>query len=970
VGTSTTDALSALVEYLLGYEDGGADPSDVAALFEALEHDLVGIYDTPAGADELRRRMQQDGFVPSAGGTRWDVVLRRPGDASGNTSSPDEPRTAPEGVQLLADLDAQDPTLGLVTKLTALNDAQRDLHRAEAALRSSRYDLYALWWKTERRRAGTVVDDAAPTSDERQRLRNEAVREFQRLRDEAATDVRTATTRRGNAADDADAARVDLEPLLGSDAARTALAKVLHGEEASTGDLAEWLELVDAPAARFYAPADPVVVISGGRSSPKHGGDGRFSDDGTLLVRFGGAGDDAPGQTLRFGDTAAGIDSSTFVDEILPGLLPNDDLPAITRDLLTEFVLLDGSAMPALASARGDLWRDPTDELHSVAAVTADAGFTGVRPSPVGVERWRQPWRPLHLCWRATWYPTEYPGDWSFDGDDLRWIGTGSFDHAKAMTLQGRSLLATAPTGALQDALDAIYERIVEAPADPDESEADRIAEHAELRAKLDQARQRLADADLLAQALTGFHDQLVQRDATQYYDPPDEPPGEGINSLLGDLGRAAPMPYDDGPDGAPRFFPIRGGHARLRRLWIVDAFGQVFDVFHERGQTDASFVPLRGRGLRTVGLTQRSDTQMLQFPPRLVQPSRLDFRFDTSGSGAVRGWLLPNHLDASLQLYDHDGNSLGSLIAWHGNLVRWQPEPGRLDPAASISAEVTRIKDRLDGKPVADLSGFLDAIDRTLRTTDPLGQRGDNLSVLVGRPVAVVAATFAVELDGPALTDQSWGAASTPDDGGVSDLSIQLRLGLPTSRDDGTLGWFESGDSRFHSVLTTPTLVQNDYVVGAGAGSGPTVPVGTVEQPADPLALTMLVDPRGSINAATGFLPHKSLRLPRGFVDAALARMDATFRVGPILSGRQVRMPLPADISSGWSWIDKTGVNLAIDERDGQWNVAEVESAAIAAHLTSAPTRIREGWLRLAQIVDDDSNDTNDTTADNGGQP
>ena len=83
-------------------------------------------------------------------------------------------------------------------------------------------------------------------------------------------------------------------------------------------------------------------------------------------------------------------------------------------------------------------------------------------------------------------------------------------------------------------------------------------------------------------------------------------------------------------------FYPVRAGHFRLQRLWVVDAFGQVFDPIYEQGVTAASFTPIRGSGFSPPGLKQRTDTQMLQLPPRIIQPSRLLFRFVPAGDSDV----------------------------------------------------------------------------------------------------------------------------------------------------------------------------------------------------------------------------------------------------------------------------------------------------------------------------------------------
>ena len=107
-------------------------------------------------------------------------------------------------------------------------------------------------------------------------------------------------------------------------------------------------------------------------------------------------------------------------------------------------------------------------------------------------------------------------------------------------------------------------------------------------------------------------------------------------------------------------------------------------------------------------------------------------------------------------------------------------------------------------------------------------------------------------------------------------------------------------------------------------------------------------------MTASTGLQPAKSLRVPRAFVDGPLSRLDASFRVGPLLSDRRVRMPLPAGIASGWSWIERSDVTVSHGTGTESWSdPVEVEAVALTAHLAAPPTRLREGWLRLSHVVE-----------------
>jgi len=950
VGTSASEATAALFEFLLGKEEGSSSPSDLATLFLALEHDMLDAYERPGGTAAITRRLHQQSFVPSPGGTRWDVRLRRvAGDPDG---------AAPDGRDLVRQLSALDDPVDVETPLRALDDAQRGLEVAEQELAASRRELYSVWWKHTR--SGST---AATQTDAVQ---------------DTTTKAAAVRTREG----ERDVARVALETTLASQAVKDALAQVLAGQDGSADTE---LELVEVAAARYFAPADPVVVISGGRASSKHGGDGRFSEDGTLLVRFGRGRVGARGQTLRYGRPGLAIEPDDIIDWLVPWLQTVDRAPAAVGDLVAESLLLDPYRAADVFALSGselgvegpeydfeddlaDLWDGPDEERYSVAAVTRAAGFAGVRPSPVAFEAWSQPWRPIHLAWRTTWYPSSTVesgsfADWSFDGDEYDWIGLSEFDHSNSVTLQGRCMLANSATVGLGSSLDAIYERAESAPADPQQKDADRIKRQedlAALKAKLDRVRRRLGSADLMTQALSGFHAQLVQRDPDQFIEP--DPPLEDSadRNLLGDADRAAPRPYGSTADTL--FFPVRAGHARVRRLWLVDGFGQVFDLIHEQGLNEASYAPLRGKGLVTAGLSQRSDTQMLQFPPRLVQPSRLEFRF--GDAEPVAGWLLPNHFDGSLMVYDGSGASLGALLLWRSSgtrQVRWEQAPGGAGGVTGTDVignqRLKAVVKALEAMNFEGFTGFIQAVDRTLWTTDPAGRRGDSTTVLVGRPIAVVGAHLAVELDGPTLLDQTWdkiGAPASGRQGDVPGLEAAVRLGLPDAREDGTLGYFLTGDDRFHSVLSKVDTAST-AIVESDREFWPRAPirVSGVADPA-PKDITLLVDPRGTITASTGLQPAKTLQLPRSFVDGPLAKLDASFRVGPLLSGRSVRMPLPADIAGGWSWLEKSAVTITNNQLTETWSApAEIEAAALSAHLNAPPTRLREGWLRLSQVVD-----------------
>lgn len=961
-GNSIEDAVASLVEYLSGFDD----KVDVATMLETLARNLAHTYDQPGGQVELDQKIHQEWFVSSQGELSWEVTAPQPPVPDPPPALTPPPMDAARIREKLESLPMSAAT-GAPTAaqtLDNLNRLQAAFDANQRKLAGMRRDLYNAWWKSKRLAnlgfGAPVVNRSA----------------FDRLAMPAQADL---------------------------DQASTALRVVV----ASAG-----LALLPRPGARFFRPADPVALVYGLRRSSKHGSDGAFSSDGTLQCRF----DD------EIVDALGTVTSTTLRNS---GLFPFDaaalaKLPSpAVMDLAAEMVLLSPDCAERIGSLSGGtttaasvtakqamIWQDRADLKITPAEQMAAAGFTGVRPSPLGIEAWAQPWTPLFMSWQVTWYPTPYPAaanpgvlsDWRFNGLDYDWTGVSQFDHSKAVPLQGRSLLAPVSTKGLQKSIAALIPLLDE--KDPPPQTAAEIVALNTTRANRAASLKRLQDilesADLLAQPLTGFHDQLTGFDRTEYFDP--RGPGANdllVKSLLGDVPRMAPIVFRNRND-VSRFFPVRAGHFRLEQLWIIDAFGQVFDPIAERGEIPASFAPIRGRGLTAVGLAQlpeqsasdappttvgltpaasattnqqprlrqRTDTQMLQLPPRIVQPSRLVFRFarENAAVSPMCGWLLPNHFDKSLTVYSADGTSLGATMfadSVAANAIRWEPavgSPAITDPQQIADPDLQHFVVSLLNKTNAGLAfeDLLEAIDRTLWTVDPLGQRGNGASVLIGRPIAIVRAMLQLEMATSPLQDPYFDLqpAESPTRG-FTDIQFKVALGNIDLRDDGTLGFFDGADySHFHAVHPIERD-HPDYVIQPGDQPLTLRPT----WPEDPdrntktRFVTLLVDPRGTVTASTGALPAKAVLLPTDFIEQSLQRLDVTFRVGPLLNeAATLRMPLPADIRGGWSWIQESGVGIFA-------NPATVEPASGLARLSGTPVHIREGWLKLTGALGQKAN-------------
>ena len=264
-------------------------------------------------------------------------------------------------------------------------------------------------------------------------------------------------------------------------------------------------------------------------------------------------------------------------------------------------------------------------------------------------------------------------------------------------------------------------------------------------------------------------------------------------------------------------------------------------------------------------------------------------------------------------------------------------------------------------------LGAMLRMIDSTLWTVDPLGREGnEHLSVLLGRPLALVRASLRLEtMD---LDEQS----------DLARMAFDVRLGDLTRMGDGLVGYFVNDDyARFypiHESIANQSRPMRPHQGYLGAIQNVSTYFKTYADRAEPVThpfintkpfvqvrpvkpgktdpaprsvmLTLLVDPRGGVHATSGILPRKKIELMREHVAPALETMSVTFRIGPVLSDpATIRMPLPSEIRGKWTWVRKSGLTV--------WEETSVVDAVPTPRLTPTPSQINEGWLKLCEFDD-----------------
>jgi hypothetical protein len=425
-----------------------------------------------------------------------------------------------------------------------------------------------------------------------------------------------------------------------------------------------------------------------------------------------------------------------------------------------------------------------------------------------------------------------------------------------------------------------------------------------------------LRNMNSVSQSLGGFNDALLMHQQTPQLhvaDPlgfNDYQPFAGIvHDAVNSSIYSAPKPLND-------FNPIRTGAMKIHRLRLVDTFGQIRDL-------DVTDI-LPSKAL------SGSEAPLINLPPRLVQPARVNFRWlaadtneqemnDHPATSPICGWVLANHLDASLMIYDHRGKALGSL-AKKNKLPEWLPAPG----GRGIST-IDKIENPHLQKMVATIrdwgTNFLDdfivALDSAVKNIEPenFAQHQD-LALLMGRPLALVRASVNLELKGLPASHQGWNEFRKDmqregrDDNGFSRVRFPIRIGEYMQFNDGTVGyWREKRDGSYEDdVFFAPQSDAEVKFKGEHLKTHKTNPeamvfLQTVES--EPQILSLLIDPRGLVHATTGILPVKAIHIPPDQYAAALQDIEITFLSTPILTDAgKIHLPLPDEPGFQWSWL------------------------------------------------------------------
>ncbi|HWF87390.1 MAG TPA: hypothetical protein VN659_01100 [Pyrinomonadaceae bacterium] len=907
IGNTGTEALSACLAPSLRSNAPKhivEDQLEALHLAPSLEYRQL---DVPAKFVEGRH---EKGFTAVPGGTLWTIQIESPVDKPAQADGAPTPTVPPELGRLL----------------NTLNKCQADYDRAWQKIESLRIQLFSDWYK--------YMLCAYPPEDSRDAYPDiDEVKSYVEYRtallDKDITDAGEVTL---NETGEAVVAR------LRFGAASSPAGALVEAINKLQTSLQKPFRLKQTSGPRYWRPTEPSVLIDGSIAEPsrRHGQDG-----------------------LKTG-----------------GLVPTDVLTGVDSVDLAE-------------TRERERFRQRID---GIGASAKNFGFT----------TWEtQPWNPFLLEWEIEVFPVEYhsnidPATGRFQEDfitanyqllendvDLSLKpGRGAWTLA-ANNYSGRSILTPHATAQLTLRSEIHIEREV-LPLYLEEKKllmskrgSDFFATHMKdiqtwyersATSKQLRAANPADDTTLtafhawsatqtpqrLSQSLSGFNEALLMHKQTLQLLVADplgfsdyQPFAKFVGNTVHRSIYSAPEPLND-------FNPIRSGMMKIHRLRLVDTFGQTKDL-------DVSKIIL------SESLDDGTPDTLVNLPPRLTQPARVNFRWlsadadqemnDHPATTPVCGWVLANHLDNSLMIYDSGGKALGSLLK-KDEAVVWEPAPGGR-PADSIGEANPHLKKVV--KTIKDwgpdfLDDFISAIDSAVENIEPENfVHHEDLALLMGRPLALVRALVNLELKGLPASHQGWNEfrqdmeRKTRDDNGFTQVKFPIRIGEYRQFNDGTVGyWKEKKDGTYEdNAFFAPQSDANVKFKGDHLKTHKTHPEAMVFHQtvqADPQILTLLIDPRGSVHATSGIVPVKAINIPPHQYAEALQAIELTFLSTPIITDAgKIHLPLPEEAGYQWSWLQ--------DVR-GKWSEVSsrgvVRKETFAAEFQSKATGV---WNELAEF-------------------
>lgn len=707
--------------------------------------------------------------------------------------------------------------------------------------------------------------------------------------------------------------------------------------------------IVDQSAQPFWIPNEPVLLLSGVKSDSKH------SEADTLFCR--NKSQTISSLTIDKLDGAFDTPQKVnFYDILSDDINCTGDIPDVINNIVEEALIISPDFALNIAKKMLDLNNCITEKNQEALAkiikklqgapkinelilylgrskLSEASGFNGIYPEQTAVCQWSKPWSPLFVRWSVNYYPDsavleDEPSlrNWKMEETSQDYYFNGEILTDNPVIIQGQSILA--PNGAMATASCCIRHL-----------------------GDTDLANEAL-NMDVLSQVLSGMNGKFIM-EKTDMILPVDKVkssnikvgdttlPVDKISSLLKGYIPRSPF-FDD------FFSPIRAGFMSIEEVDIIDSFGQLKEI----SNTNVVIA-------ESMRNNMPAEQKNIMLTPRLIQPSRLNFRWlspdsnlpqhENSTESPICGWLLPNHIDCSIMVYDLDGNLLGSLQRVElDKPVVWKSTPengggaGMLpkDMNSTLYKIISAILDVSDNENTDILTPILKVIDDALWNINPnAANQYNSLGSYVGRPLIVVNSCILLEQKYIQKSFKHLEINSNTDNCTVNSkidvikAKFDIQVGARVNHGDGVIGFFKDFDYSIMHINADELQSKHEYF---NTDNKVTLTLGDES----PTNLTIIMDFAASIDFISGILPTKTVKPSGHAVSEALNKLYFTIFSAPVLGDiNEFAIPCPKLDGREWRWLHFSDSNFK-DE--------QILSVTQQAYFPNNGVCAEEGWLKL----------------------
>lgn len=615
-------------------------------------------------------------------------------------------------------------------------------------------------------------------------------------------------------------------------------------------------DIVETAAAPFYAPKDPVILLSGEgvKRAYAFGEDGRFTRDGTMLCQIG---------IIRTNALAGDILSC--LEEIPPAanFLENYE------ELLCQALLLSEDCLPVIRKRIGDVT------------------VLGNEPSEIACNCYHREPITLWMIWEAQYLPTSGEAtpdatleDWSWEESRTDYVYTGG---KKPEQLSGRYLsgrIVLTPHATLQ--LSQEMEKW--GTAHPEQKEIIEMAG-------------RIRNMGVISQNMDGFVKGMLSLKNTFQFPIM----GAGGDEETAQAVREEVEEERESILADQSLRHLRGGMMGIRRLNLIGTFGQVEVVMDNSyfGKKKVAFSETMGK----------VDDSYALLSPAFHEPARLEFHFlsarddDILSSPApetspVYGVVLPELLNRRLLIYEAGGEYVGSVNTVYRNGREETVWVNGKDP--KLLFEETVFGDQRLGHYVEGLLRTEHALQDILIMMEHYYEKKlmpEAKKQIWGRPFVLVRCGVRLAFAGMPEYDKSLSSFGKYDTRQAEKIRIRVMFGGMDRVTDGVLGCFEDADEfrAFRPCFGSSLSSAGTYFQNTG---GTEICAAEGEK-----RMTLLMEPRGKVTVQTGIMPGMSLEL-NGTHGQEAERICMEAEMNPVLTARDA-VSLPVE---GFSWKYREG--------------------------------------------------------------